>query len=48
MGRIFEFALATFIITVINAGFALWVATVIGNRITELFTSLAEALGGVL
>lgn len=46
--RSLEFALATFMITVINAGFAMWVASIIGNRITELFTSLSEALGGVL
>ena len=46
--RVLEFALSTFVITVVNAVFAMWVASVIGNRITELFTSLAEALGGVL
>lgn len=48
MGRALGFALTTFLITVVNAGFAMWVASIIGNRITELFTSIAEALGGVL
>ena len=48
MGRALEFALATFIVAIINAGFAMWVASVIGNRITELFTRLSEAIGGVL
>lgn len=48
MGRALGFALTTFLITVVNSGFALWVASIIVNRITELFTSLAEALGGVL
>ena len=48
MGRALGFALTTFIITVVNAGFAMWVASIIGNRITELFISLSEALGGVL
>lgn len=44
MGRILEFALATFMITIINTIFALWIATTIRNRITELFTILIEAL----
>lgn len=48
MGRALGFALTTFIITVVNAAFALWIASVIGNRITELFTCLSETLGGVL
>lgn len=46
--RALEFAIATFMITVVNAMFAMWIAKVIGNRITELFADLVEALGGVL
>ncbi len=48
MGRALEFALSTFIITIVNVIFALWVTNIIGNRITELFTGIVEALGGVL
>lgn len=48
MGRGLEFALSTFIIIIVNAVFAMWVASVIGNRITELFTGLAEAIVGAL
>ena len=48
MGKALGFALTTFLITVINAGFAMWAASVVGDRITELFTGLVEALGGVL
>lgn len=44
MGRILESALATFMITIIDTIFASWVATTIGNRITELFTILIKAL----
>ena len=44
MGKILEFALATFMITIINTIFALWVATTIGNRITELFNIINKAL----
>lgn len=44
MGRPLEFALATLVIYIFEIGSALWVATMAGNKITELFNQLIEAL----
>lgn len=44
MGRSLEFALSIMIITVVELTFAFFVATVVGNKITELFNQIIEAL----
>lgn len=44
MGRALEFALATLIIYIFEIGSALWVATIVGDKITELFNIINQAL----
>lgn len=44
MGRILEFALATTMIIVIQLSFAFWTATIIGNKITDLFETIITTL----
>ena len=47
MGRALEFALATAMITIVHLIFALFVATVIGERIEILFTNLNDILASL-
>lgn len=44
MGRCLEFALATFIIVIINTTFALWVGNVISNKLRDVVEILIQAL----
>ena len=46
-GNILEFALGTMMITLVSAAGAIWIATVIGNEIEELFSIIITALEGV-
>ena len=42
--NILESVLLTLMINVVTIGFAVWVATAVGGKITELFVFIAEAL----
>lgn len=44
MHRCLEFALATFMITVINSLFAIWAGSLIADRVRLLFEQLFQAL----
>lgn len=44
MGRSLEFALTILVIYIFKISSALWVATIVGNKITELFNQLIEVL----
>lgn len=44
MGRCLEFALATFVITLVNAALAIWIGNLVANKITELFDQVIQAL----
>ena len=40
--RSLQFALTILIIYIFEIGFALWVATIVGNNVAELFNQLIE------
>ncbi len=44
MGRSLQFTLTILVVYIFEIGSALWVATIIGNRITELFNIINKAL----
>lgn len=44
MGRSLEFALATFVIVIINTIYALWVGSVISNKLRDVVEVLIQAL----
>ena len=42
MGRSLQFALTILVIYIFEIGSALWIATIVGNKIIELFNQLIE------
>lgn len=44
MGRSLQFALTILVVYIFEIGSALWVAIIIGNKITELFNQINKAL----
>ena len=48
MGRVLEFALTTFLITIVHVLFALYISVVVRNEIEGAFNALNEALNKAL